>query len=547
MLVRPHQAEALVHSLRSGYSSGRNPVVTSGTGSGKTEAFLLPVLGRVVAESLSWPEHGDLNAWWGSGDSHWSPVRSLETRPSALRSLILYPTNALVEDQITRLRRSVRAIRELSGRQVWFGRYTSATMGSGDLPLKSNQRSRDVSNQLREIVRDYDSLARLESIDLNQFSDPRTGEMLCRWDMVADPPDIMVTNYSMLNAMLMRDIEQPIFEKTRAWLSSDAANVFTLVVDELHLYRGTQGSEVAMIVRSLLHRLDLEPDSPQVRCVATSASLGGGEVGYQFLEQFFGIDRAAFHVTAGQPAAIIAGLPISRSRLLASASEEPAAVVAAFDLGHAVAAACIDQETGDPRATRMTDIATKLFDEEDVSTEALQLALSVLGATHGAPGTIPFRAHMFARTLRGLWACSNPQCDQSGREEELGIGRLFSIPASTCRCGGRVLELLYCFECGDVSLGGYVTDARGDGVFLGASPSSVAEPSTVPVYMRPHRSYRWYRPGQSTSPRTWIARNAEKEDVPVGLHLGGVRPHARLHVLHRGKREWFSRVGHDVA
>ena len=73
-----------------------------------------------------------------------------------------------------------------------------------------------------------------------------------RWDMVETPPDILVTNYSMLNAMLMRDHEEAVFEKTRAWLDASTTNVFTLVVDELHLYRGTQGSEVAMVVRNLL-------------------------------------------------------------------------------------------------------------------------------------------------------------------------------------------------------------------------------------------------------------------------------------------------------
>ncbi len=57
-----------------------------------------------------------------------------------------------------------------------------------------------------------------------------------------------------------------------------------------------------------------------------------------------------------------------------------------------------------------------------------------------------------------MWACSNPLRPESSRDGPLGIGRLFPIPASTCACGGRVLELLYCFECGDISLGGFVAD-----------------------------------------------------------------------------------------
>lgn len=109
-------------------------------------------------------------------------------------------------------------------------------------------------------------------VDLSQFPDPRAGEMLTRWDMISAAPDVMVTNYSMLNTMMMRHIEESIFEQTASWLASGEDNVFTLVVDELHLYRGTQGSEVAMILRALFRRLGLSADSPQLRIIATSAS-----------------------------------------------------------------------------------------------------------------------------------------------------------------------------------------------------------------------------------------------------------------------------------
>ncbi len=74
------------------------------------------------------------------------------------------------------------------------------------------------------------------------------------------PPDALVTNYSMLNIMLMRDVETSIFDLTRAWLEADASHVFHLVVDELHAYRGTPGTEVAYILRVLLDRLGLHPE-----------------------------------------------------------------------------------------------------------------------------------------------------------------------------------------------------------------------------------------------------------------------------------------------
>ena len=78
------------------------------------------------------------------------------------------------------------------------------------------------------------------------------GEMWSRWDMQDTPPDILITNYSMLNIMLMRDIEEVIFAKTRDWLQASPQNVFFLVVDELHSYRGTPGTRSPTFCGSFL-------------------------------------------------------------------------------------------------------------------------------------------------------------------------------------------------------------------------------------------------------------------------------------------------------
>ena len=108
--LRRHQAEALRHSFQPGDAAGRNVVVTSGTGSGKTESFLLPVLARIVDEALSYPADPNPLPWWNSPNGAWDCVRQGSIRPPAMRALVLYPTNALVEDQITRLRRATRVL-----------------------------------------------------------------------------------------------------------------------------------------------------------------------------------------------------------------------------------------------------------------------------------------------------------------------------------------------------------------------------------------------------------------------------------------------------
>ena len=136
-----HQMQMLAR----GVSSGRPGIVTSGTGSGKTEAFMLPILAMIAEEATRWPapRHGYLsNQWWRDTPSQFKLHRDGEhvDRPKALRAIVLYPMNALVEDQLTRLRKSLdspeaRAVmdKRFAGNRIFFGRYTSATPVAGHL------------------------------------------------------------------------------------------------------------------------------------------------------------------------------------------------------------------------------------------------------------------------------------------------------------------------------------------------------------------------------------------------------------------------------
>ncbi|MEK9896287.1 MAG: DEAD/DEAH box helicase, partial [Burkholderiaceae bacterium] len=98
--LRLHQAQALERSLQ--MSENSNVVVTSGTGSGKTESFLLPIIARIVMERLN-KNAPDINPWWESWNrstNSWQGMRqgNNQSFKPAMRALILYPTNALVED-----------------------------------------------------------------------------------------------------------------------------------------------------------------------------------------------------------------------------------------------------------------------------------------------------------------------------------------------------------------------------------------------------------------------------------------------------------------
>lgn len=500
VLLRDHQADAVRHSFLNGTADERNVVVTSGTGSGKTESFLLPILLRLVEEARAWPLQPAAQEWWDARDGRWHPIRSHETRRAAIRSLVLYPTNALVEDQVVRLRRALRRITTAQpGRMLWFGRYTGVTLGGGRMPSPKDARVAQVRSELAEMAHDYDALrdAGASEEDLAQFTDPRAHELAVRWDMIEAPPDVLVTNYSMLNAMLMRKLEQPLFSRTADWLHESTEHVLTLVVDELHLYRGTQGSEVAMVVRNLLSRLGLGPHSEQLRCIATSASLTETADGLRYLEEFFGLPRASFVITAGRPRELGSPVRLSRDAVLRG-SDLPDQQ----ELSRAVALACWDEEGQRIRATPLPVIASRLLDSQDDGA-AMRILLERLAAEDRGPAGVPLRAHMFVRTVRGMWACSNPRCTgvpEASREGRT-IGRLFAVPASVCpACGSRVLELLYCFECGDVSLGGFVVDrvadSDGGGLVLGPNAVQVPALDAQPVFRRRHSQYVWYWPGE---------------------------------------------------
>lgn len=524
--LRKHQAQSLVTSLASNDAPTKNVVVTSGTGSGKTESFLVPVIARLLAERLDGVGSGALNRWWEqpwSQETRWNGIRSgISGGPTpAVRALLLYPTNALVEDQVARLRRAAFRAKDIHEAPLfYFGRYTGATPGGtffpgGQLKAGDRQKIREVAKDLRKIADEAEGLRARDEEIRGQFQDPTCGEMLTRWDMIDAPPDIMITNVSMLNVMLMRDHEAPIFEATKNWLRSSPNNHFSLVVDELHGYRGTAGTEVALVIRNLLLRLGIEPRSPQLRCLGTSASLDGEEGG-EYLQQFFGVDKSTFAVFPGEPRKPSVRLPVDESLVADKADDiingDHCAideVLARFSARDALGAACLaagQKDDGGVAPARVSKVKEKLFGQgaTDTSFTALLHAAAHEQSKSFTEPKPSFRAHMFLRQIQGMWACSNPDCSEveaQYRYEGRQVGKIFKQPAIKCPCGGQVLELLYCYDCGEAYLGGYVTpkvDGAEEGeVFLESGPTDLS--ITVPglVNERPHSRFRWYWPGNT--------------------------------------------------
>ena len=381
------------------------------------------------------------------------------------------------------------------GNRFWVGRYTGWTPIAG-LPDRDGAEA-ELRGELRRLS---GMAARVAGTDAERFF-PRFdgGEMWSRWDMQDAPPDILITNYSMLNIMLMRDVEAPIFDMTRQWLDADPAHVFHLVVDELHTYRGTPGTEVGYILRVLYERLGLHPDHPQLRILASSASLGDDEARAQdYLRQFFGRSRhfdlirgGAVALSAGAagrlrhlavPLAALgresgadhgAGLAAAVGAFAAAAGLGPpddivppeqrlGAALAEAGAAEAVRAACNggtdERPTVVPRAVGA--LGATLFPDDTpefaaAAAAGLIAALSPAQAASGSP-LLPTRVHIFFRNVQGVWACSNRACSETAwTEPNIPVGRLYDRPTTTCRCGSRILEMLYCEPCGDIFLGGY--------------------------------------------------------------------------------------------
>jgi hypothetical protein len=181
MSLYKHQQEA-VELARGGHSY----VLTTGTGSGKSLAYIVPIVDSILRHP----------------------------GPAGIKAIVVYPMNALANSQEGELKKYLTLNYPAGERQVTFRRYTG------------------------------------------QESPAQRAEIL------ANPPDILLTNYVMLELILTRKREQPLLEKTRLRF---------LVLDELHTYRGRQGADVALLVRRVRNRLT--PEGTTLQCVGTSATL----------------------------------------------------------------------------------------------------------------------------------------------------------------------------------------------------------------------------------------------------------------------------------
>lgn len=493
--LRQHQADALLTTFASGDHVKRNVIVTTGTGSGKTESFLIPLIARFMQDRERCPISGSLLQWWKSqhqANGRWSGIRSNVTGAKpALKSLILYPTNALVEDQISRFRKAaMRASNHYELPLFFFGRYTGETIGGTWNPAELETLSAARARQVNDVASDLEEQFNIgEQFSGNEdgaelFAVPMSGEMTTRWDMLEAAPDVLISNTSMLNIMLLRENERSLFQQTKSWLEDSPENQFTLIVDELHAYRGTSGAEVAVTIRNFLNRIGLDGDSPQLRIIATTASLDSSDDGQQFVERFFGVDRNTFKFISG-----------TKKQEFASDGFEEHDLLANTILS-------LQKEKSEPNTTqKLSDVQNCLAVNNHI-TDFNKFFKKIIAKNSAFPeDPLPtFRAHSFFRQVEGVWACCNMNCefvDPKYQYDGRRCGQLFSTPTLQCGCGSRVLELLYCYECGEISFGGFVQqtdDKLSDEIFVCSTSNSENIESKTPLGQRKNADYRWLWP-----------------------------------------------------
>lgn len=594
-----------VQMLERGIQPGKPGIVTSGTGSGKTESFMLPIMAAISNEAVEWvrPDADYLtNPWWEVDNQAWQPQRAGENRPAALRAMVLYPMNALVEDQMVRLRRTLdsddaRKVMDerFNGNRIFFGQYTSSTPVTGHethpRPTKAKtadrkrnqnnlrralQKASDNQKAARDHDRDEQRSAESEgrtSPELTRYIFPSLdgGEMLSRWDMQKDPPDLLITNSSMLGTMLAREVEEPIFAKTRSWLINNDDAYFYLVFDELHLIRGSAGTEVSLLVKSLLQRLGLTDPAHRhkLRILASSASLPmDGELGVQsrrYLRDLFApfgtsadaddfgstdVDFWQSCIVEGKPEIpdwpgnhiqsqpfidLFQALCLDESGFVSHISSSEALTKAVALVAEALgvaeqdgsqlvaiadrAAAALTYACKNGKATRATsleDIGQRLFPqclEAKQAVRGLMLARALvdsgISTTRALASTPSFRVHTFLRNVEGLFGA--PILGEDGKVHYTDLsterGLSHAEPKAGKIRGRRLFEMLYCEACGELLIGGL----RGQPV--GTKRSTELLPSTAELENLPERAAAEYYDHMSFEQFAvfWPSRaNAEK-------------------------------------
>ncbi len=413
-----------------------NAVVATGTSSGKTLCYQIPILDDLLRD----PSPG-------------------------LRAVIIYPLNALVNDQLTEWERMLT-----DHPQISFARFTGQTPGT----------QIDYVNTLRDTFREELVDAGLTQHELQQKIDQCVAERLKtdipnrlnhREQIRSNPPQVLVTNFSMLEYLLERPVDAPIFENARLKF---------LVLDEAHAYRGIQATEIAFLVRRLKDRLGLA----ELTCIATSATLGkqGDEESERkvrsFASHLFGGEFPEPNPIYGTPTdPLLIPPPFSptpgqyvraaesiRNGNESDVREKLGATDFPSDLGtlltHDQNLYRLRKDVLSTKPTLLKHAAKLLWPDQAQAEEGIEALLEIVAvakADQTHEDLLPTRLHYFVRAQDGLHVCLHKSCP--GRRDgkpSFFVSRKndLTIPEGECpECfaagrKSRLVEVVSCRKCG---------------------------------------------------------------------------------------------------
>ena len=497
-----HQVQALENAVQ-----GRDLFVSTGTGSGKTECFMWPLMAKLATEAKD-----NSDTWKMRG----------------VRTIVMYPMNALVSDQVSRLRRLIgdpegkflNVFRSTCGetvRRPQFGMYTGRTPYPGNEPVTSEDRKLEktlarMSFPQTDSEKSFFEALRHEGkipakMDMQTFleglhngrhiPDAEDAELITRFEMQKFCPDILITNYSMLEYMLLRPREAKIWQDTKEWLEENPSNKLLFVIDEAHMYRGSSGGEVALLIRRLFHKLGITRD--RVQFILTTASMPDRDqedknAVYKFAQELTAADTTVeFCYLTGEKEQAdtveLRSIPLQSFQSAdASVFEENERVcfqalnqfwsgvegstapftdmasacqwmydnLIAYRPFHTLISKCRGN------AVSLAELAAEAFpdvgEEEALNYVSILLAIAPLAKNEKGAVLFPARMHMLFKGIKGVYACANENCPHSHTDGALTLGEIFWADGHlTCpHCNSVVYELYNDRRCGALFYKGYV-------------------------------------------------------------------------------------------
>lgn len=397
-----HQIEAWDHLMDDNVKS---VVVTSGTGSGKTECFLVPLLNDLAKQA-----------------------EESEESLVGVQALFLYPLNALINSQRERL---------------------SAWMRGFDGKIKYSLYNGDTENEPPKI-----DILRKEQTD--------APEQLKYRNIIRDtPPSILLTNATMLEYMLVRQEDQPIIQRSEGKLK-------WIVLDEAHTYVGSQAAEISLLLTRVMHAFKVNPKEVRfIATSATIGDKNDQEKTNgqlkAYLAKLAGIETSQVHVVNGDRLIPAISENQTNDKLdIEFAAKLPAEELFQYFSSSTVAKSLRTKLTKEPLS--LADIAKVLWPiNEKFTTKHKKLALLLIDLMAKAyskkdgesQAFLPVRAHFFHRAQKGIWSCIDINCPKKQDtflENGWEFGKVYLEEKRHCDCGAPVFELAHCSGCGTSSL-----------------------------------------------------------------------------------------------